>query len=139
MALGLHGHNKEAAMNKSPGHQKMPNHKVEEERVPETMKVEVDGETIAQSADVILVKEDDHPDRYYFPRNDVQMKKLERTVTTTDCPFKGTAHYFNINTNGRRLNNAVWTYENPYDEHRDLKDRVAFYDDKIPDIQVLAA
>jgi uncharacterized protein (DUF427 family) len=126
-------------MNKSPGHQKMPNHKVEEERVPETMKVEVDGETIAQSADVILVKEDDHPDRYYFPRNDVQMKKLERTVTTTDCPFKGTAHYFNINTNGRRLNNAVWTYENPYDEHRDLKDRVAFYDDKIPDIQVLAA
>ena len=126
-------------MNKSPRHQKMPNHKVEEERVPETMKVEVDGETIAQSADVILVKEDDHPDRYYFPRNDVQMKKLERTVTTTDCPFKGTAHYFNINTNGRRLNNAVWTYENPYDEHRDLKDRVAFYDDKIPDIQVLAA
>ena len=126
-------------MNKSPGHQKMPNHKVEEERVPETMKVEVDGETIAQSADVILVKEDDHPDRYYFPRNDVQMKKLERTVTTTECPFKGTAHYFNINTNGRRLNNAVWTYENPYDEHRDLKDRVAFYDDKIPDIQVLAA
>jgi len=126
-------------MNKSPGHQKMPNHKVEEERVPETMKVEVDGETIAKSADVILVKEDDHPDRYYFPRNDVQMKKLERTVTTTDCPFKGTAHYFNINTNGRRLNNAVWTYENPYDEHRDLKDRVAFYDDKIPDIQVLAA
>jgi len=98
-------------MNKSPGHQKMPNHKVEEERVPETMKVEVDGETIAQSADVILVKEDDHPDRYYFPRNDVQMKKLERTVTTTDCPFKGTAHYFNINTNGRRLNNAVWTYQ----------------------------
>jgi len=126
-------------MNKSPGHQKMPNHKVEEERIPETMKVEVDGETIAQSADVILVKEDDHPDRYYFPRNDVQMKKLERTVTTTECPFKGTAHYFNINTNGRRFNNAVWTYENPYDEHRDLKDRVAFYDDKIPDIQVLAA
>jgi uncharacterized protein (DUF427 family) len=126
-------------MNKSPGHQKMPDHKVAEERVRETMTVEVDGEPIAQSADVIRVKEDNHPDRYYFPRNDVQMKKLERTHTTTECPFKGTAHYFNINTNGRRLNDAVWTYESPYDEHSDLKDRVAFYDDKIPEIRVRAA
>ena len=126
-------------MNKAPGHLKMPDHKVEEEPVRESMKVEVGGETIAQSADVILVKEDGQPDRYYFPRNDVQMKMLERTATTTECPFKGTAHYFNINTRGRRLNDAVWTYEDPYDEHRGLKDRVAFYDDKIPDIRVLAA
>ncbi|HET9217283.1 MAG TPA: DUF427 domain-containing protein [Terriglobia bacterium] len=126
-------------MNKSPGHQKMPNHNVAQERVPETMMVEVNGEPIAKSADVIRVREDGNPDRYYFPRNDVQMKKLERTLTTTQCPFKGTAHYFDINTNGRRLNDAVWTYENPYDEHLDLKDRVAFYDDKLPDIRVRAA
>jgi uncharacterized protein (DUF427 family) len=117
----------------------MPDHKVEEERVRETMRVEVSGETIAQSADVIRVKEDGHPDRYYFPRNDVQMNKLERTATTTECPFKGTAHYFNINTNGRKLNDAVWTYETPYEEHRNLKDRVAFYDDKIPEVRVRAA
>ena len=126
-------------MNKSPGHQLMPDHNVEEERVRESMKVEVNGETIAQSADVIRVKEDGHPDRFYFPRNDVQMKKLERTLTTTECPFKGTAHYFNINANGQRLNDAVWTYEDPYDEHADLRERVAFYDDKIPEIQVRAA
>jgi len=126
-------------MNKSPGHQLMPDHNVEEQRVRESMKVEVNGETIAQSTDVIRVKEDGHPDRYYFPRNDVQMKKLERTLTTTECPFKGTAHYFNINANGQRLNDAVWTYEDPYDEHLDLRERVAFYDDKIPEILIRAA
>src|SRR5688572_24302234 len=126
-------------MNKSPGHQLMPDHNVEEQRVRESMKVEVNGETIAQSTDVIRVKEDGHPDRYYFPRNDVQMKKLERTLTTTECPFKGTAHYFNINVNGQRLNDAVWTYEDPYDEHLDLRERVAFYDDKIPEILIRAA
>ena len=127
-------------MNKtSPGHEKMPDHKIEEERVHGTMTVQVDGETIAQSADVIRVKEDHHPDRYYFPRSDVKMDKLERTLTTTECPFKGTAHYFDINTGRRRFNDAAWTYESPYDEHRSLKDRLAFYDDKVPDIQVRAA
>lgn len=126
-------------MRKSPGHQKWPNHKVEEEHLGQKMKVEVNGEVVAESNDIIRVREDDHPVRYYFPRNDVRMDKLQRTPTTTECPFKGTAHYFTLNAGGTRLENAVWSYEDPYDEHQDLRDRLAFYDDRIPEIQVHAA
>ena len=123
-------------MSKSPGHQKWPAHKVQEERIAQTVEVVVDGEVIASSSDVIAVEEDRYPRRYYFPRSDVKMEKLERSPTTTECPFKGTAHYFHLNVGGKKLNDTVWTYEDPYDEHRELKDRLAFYDDKVPQIRI---
>jgi uncharacterized protein (DUF427 family) len=123
-------------MSKSPGHRKWPDHKVRERHLSEPMRVEINGEVVAESSDVIALEEDDHPVRFYFPRTDVRMDKLERTQTTTQCPFKGTAHYYSLRTEGEELDDAVWTYEEPYEEHLELKDRLAFYDDKLPAIDV---
>jgi len=120
----------------SPGHQKWPDHKIQEKHLEERVEVKVNGELIATSNDVVAVDEDEQPRRFYFPRSDVKMDKLERSATTTECPFKGTAHYFNLKVAGNTLRDAVWTYEDPYDEHRDLKDRLAFYDDKLHDIHI---
>lgn len=127
-------------MSKSPGHQKWPQHKAEEHRLSKDshVTVKIAGEIVAESSDVIRLDEDGHPSRFYFPRADVKMDMLERSDTTSECPFKGTAHYFTLNADGRRLDDAVWSYEEPYDEHRTLKDRVAFYDDKYRDIHVEA-
>ncbi len=126
-------------MSNSPGHQKWPEHKVRETPVSERVTVELDGALIADSRDVIRVDEDGSPARYYFPRGDVTMDKLQRTATTSQCPFKGTAHYFSVSMksgNAGKLDDAVWTYEEPFDEHQSLKDRVAFYDDKYRNIHV---
>lgn len=123
---------------KSPGHQKWPDHQVREEHLDRPVRVEVGGEVVAESRDVIKVDEDGNPPRYYFPRGDVSMDKLERSATTSKCPFKGTAHYFSLQAGGKKLDDAVWTYEEPFDEHRGLKDRVAFYDEKIPGIEIQA-
>jgi uncharacterized protein (DUF427 family) len=121
---------------KSPGHRDHPEHKVRETHVHEPMQVKVNGELIADANDVIRVDEDDYPPRFYFKRSDVKMEKLEPTPTTTKCPFKGTAHYFSIRADGRTLKDAVWAYDEPFEEHAALRDRVAFYDEKVPELSI---
>src|SRR5438094_10524743 len=123
-------------MSKSPGHLQWPDHQVKETHVASSVAVEVDDEVIAESTDAIRVDEDGHPPRYYLPRVDVRKEKLERSGTTTECPFKGTASYYSVRAGSKKLSDAVWSYESPYDEHLGLKDRMAFYDDKYPDIRV---
>lgn len=123
-------------MSASPGHHKYPDHKVVAQRLDHRVAVQINGETVADSRDVIRLDEDGHPPRYYFPREAVASGRLERSDTTSECPFKGTAHYFSVRAGGKTLRDAIWTYEQPYDEHRELQNRLAFYDDRYPVIQV---
>ncbi|HEU4620205.1 MAG TPA: DUF427 domain-containing protein [Gammaproteobacteria bacterium] len=126
-------------MAKSPGHRQHPEHKVEEQPVQERLQVAIGGEIVADSSDVIEVVEDGSPPRYYFPRGDVKMEALEPSSTTTKCPYKGTASYYGLRMNGKKLDDAVWSYEEPYDEHAALKDRLAFYVEKLPEIEIRTA
>lgn len=114
-------------MSKSPGHQKYPDHEVRETKIDARLQVEIDGKVVADSDDVIRVDEDDHPPRHYFPREDVRMELFEPTDNETTCPFKGKGRHFTVEADGTTVRDAAWSYENPYDEHQALKDRMAFY------------
>lgn len=123
-------------MSHSPGHQKWPEHKVIETPMKHRVRVDIDGQLVAESQEVIRVDEDQHPARYYFARHGVRMHLLERSQTTTQCPFKGTAHYYDVVLGDTRYKDAAWSYEEPYDEHADLKDRLAFYEERVPEMKI---
>jgi len=123
-------------MSKSPGHRLHPEHHVRESQVGERMIAVFAGQTIADSRDVVRVDEDGHPPRFYFPRGDVRQDRLKRTETSTECPFKGKASYFDVEVGDHSATDAVWSYETPYDEHEGLKERMAFDESKSDEIVV---
>ena len=91
------------------------------------------GEVIADSRDALAMKEGDYPVVHYLPRKDVKMDRLERSSHTTHCPFKGDASYFSLKGGPQ---DAVWSYERPYEESAAIRDYLAFYPDKVDSISI---
>jgi uncharacterized protein (DUF427 family) len=117
--------------NSGPGYKKYPDHRITTKPAGQRVRVKLDGEVIADTRDAIRLEEGDYPAVYYIPRKDVKMERLVRSKHQTVCPFKGTASYYSL-ANGAE--NAVWTYETPYDEVSVIKERLAFYPDKVDSI-----
>jgi uncharacterized protein (DUF427 family) len=103
------------------------NHPITFERESARVSVLFEGHEIAESDDVVLLREAGYPPVRYFPRQDVRMMFLRRTDKITHCPYKGAASYFTINRDGQVIDNAVWSYEEPFPAVGAIGDRVAFY------------
>lgn len=114
--------------NPAPGFVKRPDHSIVTQPAGVRVQVKARGETIADSRDALVMKEGDYPSVYYFPRADVAMARLVRSSHTSYCPFKGTASYFSLRDGPE---NAVWSYETPYDEMSAIREHLAFYPDKV--------
>ena len=114
--------------NPAPGFKKRPDHRIDVEPASERVQVKWHGELIADSRNALVMREGTYPPVFYVPRRDVRMERLTRTSHGTHCPFKGDASYYSI-VNGPE--NAVWSYEQPYDEMLAIKGLLAFYPDKV--------
>lgn len=97
--------------------------------------VTVAGRVIADTRKALSLREASYPPVLYVPRPDVDMSLLERTSHATHCPYKGDAAYYSIPVGGARSQNAVWTYEAPYDSVAAIKDHLAFYPDRVDAIE----
>ena len=108
-----------------------PDYRVDLEPNPKRVRIALGTHTIAESERSLRVRETKHDPVVYIPREDVRMDLLERTDHETFCPFKGEAAYWTIRVGDRVLENAAWSYEDPFDEVEGLKDYVSFYTDRL--------
>lgn len=101
-------------------------YRVSIERAPERVRVVFNGETVAESDRALLMHETRLASVYYFPIADVRSEFLIRNELHTHCPFKGNASYWSLKVGDRTAENAVWAYEDPYDEASGIDRYVAF-------------
>jgi uncharacterized protein (DUF427 family) len=76
------------------------------------VRVELDGQVLAESNRAVALDETGLPTRYYLPRDDVRMDLLSPSATTSHCPFKGDATYFSA----PGAEDAFWVYESPSEQ-----------------------
>lgn len=75
------------------------------------IKVEVDGVAVAEAGFAMHLYETSLPVRYYLPRTSVRWDLLKPSDTTSFCPYKGSAQYFDIVINGKTHKDLVWWYQ----------------------------
>jgi uncharacterized protein (DUF427 family) len=95
------------------------------------VKVVVDDEVIAETNRPHLLFETGLPTRYYIPAVDVRLDLLEKTDTTTQCPYKGRAVYWSIRAGGKVHQDLVWSYPFPIPECTKIAQLMAFYNEKL--------
>ena len=114
-------------MSAAPGFKSNPDYRILFERSPRLVRVNFNGETIADSTDAHLLFETRHLPVYYFPRADVRLDLMTPTDHHTFCPYKGTASYWTIKVGDRTSENALWGYPEPFEEVAEIANFVAFY------------
>ena len=80
------------------------------------------GAVIARSDDTVVVE-----GNHYFPKEAVNMGLLAESPTTSQCPWKGTAHYYTLDVAGETNADAAWYYPEPKAAAEEIRDRIAFW------------
>jgi uncharacterized protein (DUF427 family) len=91
------------------------------------VRVEFNGEVIAESDRALRVLETSSPPTIYVPPDDVREDLLWPAAGKTVCEFKGTASYHHISVGERVAESAAWRYRRPTERYAELRDHIAFY------------
>ncbi len=96
------------------------------------VRIECDGETLADSTAALRVLETSHPPTIYIPPADVRVELLALSrARGTWCEFKGAATYLDAVIGGRRRREIAWTYPHPASGYEVLRDHISFYPGRV--------
>jgi uncharacterized protein (DUF427 family) len=108
-----------------------PDHPITIEASGERFVVRSGDQVIADSRATLTLREASYPPVQYFPIEDVDQSLLKPSETTTYCPFKGDATYYSVAGPDGDVEDAIWTYIEPYPAVEAIAAYVAFYPDRV--------
>ena len=79
-------------------------------------------DTLLALSDDTVVVEGDH----YFPIDALDLEYFRESDHTSVCPWKGTAHYYDVVVDEQVNANAAWYYPEPKPGAEQVSGRVAF-------------
>jgi uncharacterized protein (DUF427 family) len=112
-----------------------PDHPITIARSGKRVRVTFGGKTIADSTNALVLNEAGYKPVFYIPRADAAIEALTRTEHASHCPYKGDASYFSIEADGKRAENAVWSYEQPFPAMAEIAGHLAFYPHRVDRIE----
>ncbi|KAI5205308.1 hypothetical protein AUEXF2481DRAFT_44640 [Aureobasidium subglaciale EXF-2481] len=96
-----------------------------------SVRVAVDGKTIAESQTCMQLYETGLPVRYYMPLTSIDTSLLRPSDTITACPYKGEASYYNVVVGDRTHKDIIWYYNHPIVECAAITGLCCFYNEKV--------
>ncbi|TVY84554.1 hypothetical protein LSUE1_G000746 [Lachnellula suecica] len=94
------------------------------------IKVEVNGTVVARSTQNVFLYETLLRTRFYLSPVGVEWGLLRESSTTSYCPYKGMANYYDVVVDGNEIKDAVWYYNYPIAESALVAGRMCFYNEK---------
>ena len=108
-------------------HPRDPFHRIDIVHSGRHVRVEHEGEVVAESSAPCLLFEPPIPVRYYLPPQDVRMDLLAPSETRTFCAYKGEASYWSLASDA----DIAWSYPQPLREAAEVTDRIAFFNERV--------
>jgi uncharacterized protein (DUF427 family) len=107
-------------------HPRDPFHRVDVRSSSRHVRIELNGERLAETTRPSLLFETNLPTRFYLPADDIA-DTLQPSDRVTYCAYKGQASYWSHDDQP----NVAWTYRAPLPDAVQIAGMVAFYDDLV--------
>ena len=113
-------------------HPRSPYTRVDALHSTRSVRIELGGAVLAQSAAPALVFETGLPTRYYLNRTEVNFEHLVASDTVTACPYKGrTSGYWSAHIGEAVHTDLAWAYDFPTRELLPIAGLIAFYNERV--------
>lgn len=106
-----------------------PFHRVDVRPGRSRVRIGAGDRVIAESDRPMVLSETGLPNRLYVPRGDVDESALSASSTAAHCPYKGEASYWSLDAGEETLEDAAWTYEEPFGDATRVAGMVCFLHD----------